>query len=111
VTFTVKESWRMTEPEMVVAIIREIGCWRLGNWCGCCCSRFSVRNVDVDISCGKGREQAVWISSQSMDYEDKELLKPIMAEVIRQVTEQSGRSGSFVEYFDAWRAAIDAALK
>lgn len=88
----------MDETEKVVAIIKEVGCSRLGNWDGCCCSHFSIRNVDVEISCGKGREQAVWISSRSQDYDDKELLKPIMAEVIRQVTEQSGRGGAFAQY-------------
>lgn len=96
--FSAPESWVMTETEKVVAIVRKVGCWRLGNWDGCCCSRFSVRNVDVEISCGKGREQAVWVSSKSLDYIDAAFLKPIMAEVIRQVTEQSGRGGVFAEY-------------
>lgn len=88
----------MSETQKVVALIKELECWRLGNWDGCCCSRFSIRNVDVDISCGKGREQAVWVSSHSMDYDDKSLLRPIMAEVIRQVTEQSGRARPFAQY-------------
>jgi hypothetical protein len=87
----------MTEPEKVVALIREIGCERLGHWDGCCCSRFSVRNVDVEVSCGKGRRQAIWISSQSLDYADESMLEPIMAEVARQVIEQSGRGGEFAQ--------------
>lgn len=97
--YTAPESWKMTEPEKIVALIKEIELWRLGNWDGCCCSSFSIRNVDVEISCGKGREQAVWISSRSMDYHDRTLLKPVMAEVIRQLTpEQTGRSGKFAEH-------------
>ncbi len=96
--FNAPEAWTMTESEKVVALIKEIECWRLGNWDGCCCSRFSLRNVDVDISCGKGGEQAVWVSCPSLDYGDIELLRPIMDEVIRQVTEQSGRGAKFAQY-------------
>lgn len=102
--FTAEESWKMTEPDKVAALIREIGCWRLGNWDGCCCSNFSIRNVDVHISCGKGGPREVVISSGSMDYMDWETKKtdpkrmqPIMDEVIRQVSEQSGRDGKFAE--------------
>ncbi len=91
---------KMTEPQKVLAIIEELECWRLGNWDGCCCSHFSIRNVDVRISCGKGDEQAVWVSSRSFEYDDKELLRPILREVVRQVTEQSNRGGSFAEYID-----------
>lgn len=101
--FTAEESWRMSEPEKVVALIRHLQCWRLGNWDGCCCSRFSLRNVDVDISCGKGREQAVWVSSHSSYYSGEDDLRPIMDEVIRQVTEQSGRGGKFAQYFEEWK--------
>jgi hypothetical protein len=93
-----KEWWKMSEPERIVWIIREVGCSTLGNWDGCCCSRFSVRNVDVDVSCGKGREQAVWVSGRSMDYATEESLRPIMTEVVRQVSEQSGRGPHFAEY-------------
>lgn len=96
--FTAEEFRKMTETEKVVALIRGIECFRLGNWDGCCCSHFSVRNVLVDICCGKGGEQAVRVSSASMDYRDEELLRPVMTEVIRQVTEQSGRSGKFAEH-------------
>jgi hypothetical protein len=95
----------MTEPEKVVALIRDIGCERLGHWDGCCCSRFSVRNVDVEIACGKGsREQAVWVSSESLDYVNGRGLEPVMAEVIRQVVEQSGRSGEFTRYVNGVKA-------
>lgn len=100
---TAEESWDMTEPQIVVALIREVECWRLGNWDGCCCSSFEIRNVRVDISCGKGREQAVWVSSESLDYPQG--LNPIMDEVIRQLTEQSGRGGSFARYFEPCRAS------
>lgn len=98
--FTVEESWRMTEPQKVAAIIRELGCWRLGDWSGCVCSSFSIRNVSVDIACGKGRDQAVYVWSYSLEYQDKTLLRPIMDEIIAQLTEQSGRSRKFAEYFE-----------
>lgn len=97
------KSWPVSEPERVAALIREIQCWRLGNWDGCCCSRFSLRNVDVDISCGKGREQAVWVSSPSMDYDGEKDLRPIMDEVVRQLNEQSGRLPQFAQYFKEWK--------
>lgn len=101
--YTAQESWKMTEPAQVVAILQDVGCWRLGTWDGCCCSSFTVRNVNVDISCGKGREQAVWISSQSLDYHNNpQALVPIMDEVIRQLMEQSGRGGTFTRYFEPY---------
>lgn len=98
--FTVEQSWKMTETEMVVALIKELGCWRLGNWDGCCCSNFSVRNVDVNISCGKGSEQGVWIKSVSGDYDNIELLRPIMEEVVRQCDEQAARAAPFVGHIE-----------
>jgi hypothetical protein len=102
VTFSVEQSWAMSEPEKVVALLKENQLWRLAHWDGCCCSNFSVRNVNIDISCGKGREQAVWVSSTSGDYDDETLLRPIMAEVIKQLTGHSGRGGVFAEHFSAW---------
>lgn len=91
--FDVEQSWKMDEPEKVVAIIKEVGVWRLANWDGCICSRFSIRNVDVDISCGKGSDRGIRIDSPSMDYWnedtaddcDEKLLRPIAEEVKRQI--------------------------
>ena len=100
--YSVERSWGMSEPEKVVALIRSVQCWRLGDWDGCVCSGFSVRNVDVDISFGKGREQAVWVSSTSMNYENAELLRPIMDEVVGQLRKQSWRGGEFAQYFEPW---------
>lgn len=101
--FSAVQSWKMIETEKVVALIRSVECWRLGNWDGCCCSNFSVRNVDIDISCGKGREQAVWVSSHSYEYHNKENLRPIMDEVIRQIDSKSGRIGEFARYYHEWK--------
>lgn len=105
--FTPEQSWKMSEPEKVVALIREVECWRLGNWDGCCCCHFSIRDVEVDISCGKGREQAVWIHSTSCEYPEAEattLLAPVMDEIVRQLTELSaGRGGQFAKYFYEWK--------
>lgn len=89
------------EPEIVARIIREVGCDTLGNWDGCCCSSFSIRNVDVEIRCGKGGdEHAVYVHSVSMDYDDKELLRLIAAEVAKQVDEKSGRAGPVAQYLN-----------
>ena len=99
----------MEENQYVVALIKEVGIERLGNWDGCCCSRFSVRNVDVDISCGKGRDQGVWISSPSLDYydgirgNDRDLLRPIAEEIVRQLNKKSNRGGEFPIHFHEWR--------
>ncbi len=60
--FSASEFSKMSEPEKVVAIIKELECFRLGNWDGCCCSHFSIRNVEVKISCGKGAEQSVRVT-------------------------------------------------
>lgn len=91
--FAAEESWKMSEPEKVVAIIKEVGAWRLGNWDGCTCSRFSIRNVDIDISCGKGGPRRVRVSSPSCDYIDGDPdLRTIGEEVARQVQESDGRS-------------------
>ena len=96
--FDAPQSWKMTEAEKVVAIVREVECWRLGNWDGCCCSRFSVRDVDIDISCGKdGEQRGVRVSSRSGDYTDVEQLRPIAEEIVRQLAEQSGRAGPFAQ--------------
>ena len=56
-----------SEPELVLDLIKEVGVCRLGNWDGCCCSGFSVRNVNVDISCGKGRNRGIWIHAYPVD--------------------------------------------
>lgn len=90
-----RQSWKMSETDKVVSIIKDVQCWRLGKWDGCCCSHFSIREVEVDIACGKGKEQSVTVRSGSSDFPDENSLRPIMDEVIRQVTEQSGRSGEF----------------
>lgn len=92
----------MSETERVVKLIRDIQCHNLGNWDGCCCSHFSLRNVDVDISCGKGGEQAVKVSSGSMDHCEA-TLRPILAEVVAQVLEQSGRLPRFAQYINGRR--------
>ena len=104
-----EQLWDMaqTETEKVVCILRAVQCRRLGYWDGCCCSNFNVRYVNVDISCGKGREQAVWVSSTSRDF-GKEELKPVMAEVIKQVSEQSGRAGKFTEYYCEYNNPVGA---
>jgi hypothetical protein len=77
--------WGKTEPQRVTDLIREVGLHRLGNLDGCICCNFSIRNVDVEISCGKGGERGIKVSSASMDYENgTSELKTIADEVHRQ---------------------------
>jgi hypothetical protein len=81
------------EHEIVVDLIREVGVARLGHFDGCVCCHFNVRNIEIAISCGKGDERGLWISSPSLDYylegtkddSDPKLLRPIAEEVRRQV--------------------------
>lgn len=80
----------MSEAKEVVELIREVGVFRLGMCDGCICCHFSVRNVDVYIACGKGVDRGIWVSSQSMSYDngewgDGEPLNEIAEEVHRQV--------------------------
>lgn len=105
--FTAKESWKMSEPEKVMALIKEIGVWRLGNCDGCMCSHFALRNVTVDISCGKGTDRAVRVYSASGDYDvdHDELLRPI-AEEVRQQVENSDNRGPMPIFFEEWRRAV-----
>lgn len=112
--YTREEGWKMSEPEKVLAIIKELGVWVLGNWDGCCCSKFSIRNVDVDIACGKGRNQGVYVSSDSMDYlnqdliMDEDLLRPIAEEVAKQCDEHAWRSKKFEYHIRAWDKEKDS---
>lgn len=75
------EHWqRLSEPERVAYLIREIGPGYLGHFDGCICSRFSIRYVDVEISCGSNGERGVWVGS---DYQSPEDFAPIM-EALRE---------------------------
>lgn len=97
--FTAEQSRKMDEPEKILAIIKEVEVWRLANFDGCICSHFSVRNVNVEISCGKGGERGVFVSGHALDYywkegtpddNDENRLRPIAEEVVRQ-SETDGR--------------------
>jgi hypothetical protein len=107
--FTIEESWKMSEPDMVLAIIKELGIYRLGNCDGCVCSSFSLRNVHVDISCGKGTDRAVRVYSYSGDYDEDHdrLLKPIAQEVQRQVEEADMRGPAPI-IFQPWERSAGA---
>lgn len=80
------------ENEVVVDLLRDVGVDRLGYFDGCVCCHFKVRNVEIGVSCGKGRDRGIWVSSASLDYYDRELkgldealLRPIAEEVQRQI--------------------------
>lgn len=96
----------MDECDTVLALVKSLGIWRLGNLDGCCCSRFSLRNVDVDIACGKGRKRGVYVSSASMDYDDPELLRPI-AEEVRQQLEECDHRGPAPIHLREWSRELD----
>jgi hypothetical protein len=81
----------------VIKLLQEVGVPRLSAWDGCTCGTFEVRRVKIDVSCGKGRERGVWVSSHSCDFTDSEYkpnehqLRPIGDEVARQVSEGDQR--------------------
>ncbi len=103
------------EHEVVVDLIREVGVGRLGNFDGCVCCHFEVRNVSVDVACGKGRNRGVWVSSGSLDYYDQEqncldesLLRPIADEVKRQIEDADGHMrGTIAAHCRAWCKSTD----
>jgi hypothetical protein len=99
--FSIHESWEMSEPSKVIAIIRDVGCWRLGHWDGCCCSHFSVRDVTIEISCGKGREQGVWVYSAHSFYAgrtDDFDLQGIADVVLDELRRGSGQRDNWTVY-------------
>lgn len=74
-----EEWWKLSESERVSYLIREVGPSRLGNFNGCICSSFSIRNVDFDLSCGKGGgPRGIVITSCSMDYREEADYHPII---------------------------------
>lgn len=82
--------WDKSEPQRVFDVIKEIGIHRLANLDGCICSSFEIRNVEINISCGKGGDRGCWISSRSIDYPESEVelakvLGDVGAEVLRQI--------------------------
>jgi hypothetical protein len=60
--------WKKTEPERVLDVIKEVGIHRLANLDGCICCSFEIRNVRVEVCCGKGGERGCRLSSRSLDY-------------------------------------------
>ena len=88
------------ETNKILNLIKKNPCWELGNWDGCCCCDFSIRDVNFQISCGKGREKGVWVWSDNGDYHQSDedhdnLLRPIAEEISAQCKECSTRSGDF----------------
>ena len=84
----------LNEPCRVDLLISAIGCSRLGNWDGCVCCKFSIRNVDVEIACGKGaKPQGVRVSTTHMDYTNRAMLEMIAETIVAQLEASSSRSG------------------
>ena len=96
------------ENELVLDLIKEVGIHRLCDLDGCICSGFTVRNVTVDIACGKGRGRGIWVYSNSMDYDMNEgWLEPILAEVLRQAEALGDGRGPFKTYLRPWKREDD----
>lgn len=93
---------------LVIGLIKEVGVERLSQFDGCSCGGFSVRNVDVDICCGKGRDRGVWVSSGSGDYTDADAhLRAIADEVASQVEAADGR-GPMPRHARKWSPNAEA---
>lgn len=90
-----------TERGRVLDIVREVGVQRLSYFDGCACGGFTLRNVKVDISCGKGRDRGVWVSHRGDDHSPDDILA-IADEVASQVEECDGR-GAMPRYPHEWR--------
>ena len=88
--------------EEVLSLVKETGVGRLAGHDGCVCGFFSVRNVNVDIACGKGRDRGIWVYSNSMDYveDTEEKLRPI-AEEVKKYVEDDGRGDALI-HFHEW---------
>lgn len=84
--------WIDREVLDIVDLIREVTVARLGGRDGCTCCEFSIRNVSVSVSCGKGMDRGVRVFSSSCDYHGcEDRLLPIAREVARQTEEEDGR--------------------
>lgn len=84
--------WIDREVQDIVDLVREVGVYRLCSRDGCTCGGFTVRNVEVEVSCGKGFDRGVRVFSNHFDYHGREdSLLPVAREVARQVEEDDGR--------------------
>lgn len=105
--FDYSTEWPKSEPQRVLDVIKEMGIHRLANLDGCICSGFEIRNVEIDISCGRGRDRGCWVSSRSMDYpEDEVELAKILAavgeEVRRQIDDLHDGRGPMSVHYRKW---------
>lgn len=81
--------WYTPEPQRVLEVLKEVGIHRLANFDGCLCGCFAIRNVKIEISCGKGADRGIKISSRSMDYPaSAEELEKVLCEVGNEVQRQ-----------------------
>lgn len=94
-SFDYSKEWPKSEVQRVLDVLREVGVHRLGNLDGCLCSHFSIRNVNVSITCGKGGARGIKVGSGSMDYDNEEELRPIAEEVRRQCDHLHDGRGEF----------------
>jgi hypothetical protein len=85
--FDYSTEWSKSEPQRVMDVIREVGVHRLANLDGCICSDFSIRNVEVEIRCGKSSApRGIRVSSQWREYMSGAVeLRVIADEVVRQL--------------------------
>lgn len=73
--------WIDREVGLVVDLIRQVGVSMLCSRDGCTCGGFAVRNIEVEISCGKGEDRGVRVFSKHFDYEGlQDRLLPVARE-------------------------------
>lgn len=99
--------WGKSEPQRLLNLIREIGIHRLAAFDGCLCGSFEIRNVEIDISCGKGRDRGIWISSRSLAYPPsegdlKQILYEVGKEVQRQIIALNDGRGPITVHYRQW---------
>lgn len=104
--------WQKSEPEKVLDVIKDVGIHRLGNLDGCICCSFSIRDVNVSVSCGKGSNRGCRIYSNSMDYptDEKELslvLSEVGDEIVRQINDLHDGRGEMPLHFRPWKKELD----
>ena len=87
--------WKNPDIDHVLGLIKDQSIYQFSATDGCMCGGFELKEIHVDISCGKGLPRVVRVWSNSGDYgyeeEQEVLFKDIEEEVRRQVMEADGR--------------------
>ena len=77
----------------VIDLLKNVGYQGLNFSDGCACGGFEVMGVCVEVGCGKGAGEGVWVHSPHGDFDgQQEVLAPIADEVARQIKEAYWRN-------------------